>query len=59
MEFAARDPLLDFVDVFTPMIGQDGLPIPDLFVEDGIHMTPKGYEIWTRLIEPYLRRYMD
>ena len=58
MEFAARDPLLDYVDVFTPMLNAQGEPIPELFVEDGIHMTPAGYEIWTSVIEPYVRQYV-
>ena len=33
------------VDVGTAMLGADGLPIPELFVGDGLHMTPAGYDI--------------
>ena len=52
---AASDPRLAYVDVFTPMIGPDGKPIPEHFVEDGLHMTPAGYRVWTTALTPFLR----
>ena len=48
------DPYLTYVDVATPMLGPDGKPIPELFVSDNLHMTPKGYEIWTSVVRPIL-----
>jgi lysophospholipase L1-like esterase len=48
------------VDVASPMLGGDGRPKPELFVEDGLHMTPAGYDIWTAVVsqalEPITRR---
>ena len=44
--YASTDARVDFVDVGTAMLGADGLPIPELFVRDGLHMTPAGYDIW-------------
>ena len=41
---------LDFIDVFTPMLGNDGKPRPDLFVADKLHMNETGYKVWTLLI---------
>jgi lysophospholipase L1-like esterase len=41
---------LGFADIWDPMLGEDGKPRPELFLEDGLHMTPKGYEIWTRIV---------
>jgi lysophospholipase L1-like esterase len=43
-----------FVDVDAPMIGADGKPRPELFVEDGLHMTPEGYVLWASLVRPHL-----
>jgi len=43
-----------YVDVGTDMLGPDGQPIPELFIQDGLHMTPAGYEIWTRIVTPVL-----
>ena len=39
-DFARRDSLQLFVDVFTPMLGSNGHPRPELFQSDSLHMTP-------------------
>jgi len=44
----------EFVDVWKPMLGDDGMPRADLFVKDNLHMNESGYSIWNRLIEPFL-----
>jgi lysophospholipase L1-like esterase len=48
--FSSSRPRLHFIDVAPPMLGADGRPRPELFVEDGLHMTPAGYEIWNGLV---------
>ena len=50
----ARDPRASFVDVFTPMLGADGLPRPELYVADALHMSPAGYALWRERIGPAL-----
>jgi lysophospholipase L1-like esterase len=50
-----KDPRLDYIDVFTPMMAEDGHPKPGIFVQDRLHMNEKGYAIWTRVIRPYLK----
>lgn len=47
---AARDPRLHFVDISRGMLGSDGRPMPHLFIADGLHMTPAGYDVWTPLV---------
>lgn len=49
-----RDDRLGFVDVDGPMIGWDGKPRPDLFAQDGLHLSPKGYALWNVLVTPFL-----
>jgi lysophospholipase L1-like esterase len=51
----ARDPKARYVDVFTPMLGADGRPRPELYLADRLHMTPAGYAIWRRQLAPALR----
>jgi len=46
-----------FIDVFTPMLNQDGGPKPDLFIQDGLHLNEKGYALWTSIIGPVLDKY--
>lgn len=53
-DYAATDERLGFVDVDGPMLGWDEKPRKDLFVADGLHMTAKGYDVWTALVRPFL-----
>ena len=48
--YAQMDPRVDFVDIGTAMLGANGLPIPELFVDDGLHMTSAGYDIWDEIV---------
>ena len=43
-----------FVDVFQKMLLPNGKPMPDIFVEDELHMNEKGYYIWAKEIAPHL-----
>jgi len=45
---------MDFVDVFPLMIGANGLPLPDIYVSDQLHMNAKGYAIWKAAVAPIL-----
>ena len=53
-EFCEGDDRLGFIDTDGPMLGWDETPRKDLFVGDGLHLTPKGYELWTVLVRPFL-----
>ena len=44
----ADDPLMEYIDIASPMLGPDGLPLAEIFLEDKLHMNRRGYEIWTR-----------
>jgi lysophospholipase L1-like esterase len=50
----ARDRLATYIDVFTPMLGPEGQPRPELFGSDSLHMTRAGYQLWRSLLEPLL-----
>lgn len=43
-----------FIDVYHAMLNEHGEPMPDIFLEDKLHMNKKGYAIWQKLIEPHL-----
>lgn len=47
---------VEYVDVATPMFGGQEKPPRDLFVEDGLHPTPKCYALWTSILKPILMR---
>lgn len=54
-EFTERDGRLNYVDIDTPMIGEDGKPRKALFLKDGLHLNAEGYKLWTSLVMPYLQ----
>jgi lysophospholipase L1-like esterase len=37
------------------MLGDDGTPRKDLFIDDGLHLNGKGYELWTQVVGEALR----
>ena len=49
-----QDERLAYVDVDRPMIGADGKPRPELFVKDGLHLSPAGYKLWASLVRPHI-----
>lgn len=51
---AARLHNVQFIDVATPMLGADGQPRPELFLEDRLHMKPAGYALWRGIVASYL-----
>jgi lysophospholipase L1-like esterase len=53
---AKEDPYLEYINVWDLMLNEDGTRMPDLYVEDGLHMNTKGYEIWTQLVRESLNK---
>ncbi len=45
---------VQFADVWSPMLKSDGSLKKDIFIEDGLHMNKKGYDLWIKVIEPLL-----
>lgn len=40
-----------YIDIFSEMLRSDGEPDQSLFLEDGLHVSPKGYLIWKKLLQ--------
>lgn len=45
---------LHFIEVSESMLDEQGQPIEALYLEDGLHMSPAGYDLWTSIVEPRL-----
>ena len=52
--YCNRKKQVEFVNVWTPMCDRSGNVLPDLFIEDGLHMNKKGYDIWGETIRGFL-----
>ena len=46
---------VDYIDIFTPMLDTKGQPDEALFIDDRLHMNAAGYDIWQRMIAPYVK----
>jgi lysophospholipase L1-like esterase len=54
-EFLSTQPHADYISCWDAMLGLDERPDPSIFGPDMLHMNPKGYAIWTRLLGPRLK----
>ncbi|ABU57838.1 lipolytic protein G-D-S-L family [Roseiflexus castenholzii DSM 13941] len=43
-----------YIDVYTSMLGPDGRPRAELFDADGLHLSARGYQVWTHILRPYV-----
>jgi lysophospholipase L1-like esterase len=55
-EFLDTQRRTKYIDVYSLMLTADGKPNAELFIEDQLHMNAKGYAIWKKAIEPYLKK---
>ena len=53
----SKNKRLDYIDIWQPMLGENGKPRPDLFLGDGLHLNAKGYALWTSIVKPYLVKH--
>ncbi len=54
--FLKERPRAHFINVFPKMLGSDGLPRPEIFSADKLHMNSEGYVLWRDIVGPYLPR---
>lgn len=54
--FAADHGYVTYLDTATPMLGSDGKPRPEIFLDDGLHMNDVGYQIWNEVLGRHLAR---
>ncbi len=53
-KFLKKQPNADYVDIWTKMLDKKGQPMPDIFLDDQLHMKPDGYAIWQKAIKSHL-----
>jgi lysophospholipase L1-like esterase len=53
--FMKKEANAEFIDVTKAMQDANGNVRKDIFVEDMLHFKPEGYQIWKKVIYPYLK----
>jgi len=54
-ERARRGDNLDFIDIYSLMLGPEGQPRSDLYGPDRLHLNAAGYALWRAAIAAHLR----
>ncbi len=49
-EITEKSDKVHYIDIATPMLGEDGTPKKEIFGGDNLHMNLNGYKIWTDVI---------
>ena len=44
-----------YIDIFYPMLDEGGNIKEEIFLDDRLHMNAKGYQIWQKVMAPYLK----
>ena len=45
-----------YLSIFDNMLGMNGLPMADLFEQDGLHLSQKGYNLWNEILMKHLKQ---
>jgi lysophospholipase L1-like esterase len=55
-DFSDKDRRLFYFDSAAPLLESDGMPDDAFFLKDQLHLNDKGYEAWTKLIRPVIKK---
>jgi lysophospholipase L1-like esterase len=53
-QFSEGNPNFFYIDTASPMLNDTGEPNPDLFQDDNLHLNDQGYQLWSKILLPYL-----
>ncbi len=53
-DFVRQKPWLKYVETYDLPLGADGQPRPELYVADGLHFSPAGYQLLAERVRPYV-----
>ena len=50
-----RDTRVEFLDVYKLFVNRAGRPVKDYLLDDGVHLSDKGYAVWSKALEEIIR----
>ncbi|WP_418263008.1 GDSL-type esterase/lipase family protein [Flavobacterium faecale] len=50
-KLTTKDPNFHFIDIYDLMLDKEGNPNPDYYIEDGLHLSAAGYQLWTEVLK--------
>jgi hypothetical protein len=52
-------PFVDYLDLYSSMLTFNGVPNPDFYVSDGLHLSKNGYQLWKRVVLTHISSKYD
>lgn len=53
-QYAHETENIDFINIWDPMLDNDGKPVDANYLDDLLHLNANGYKIWQKAISPFL-----
>lgn len=47
---------VEYLDVFSLFVDANGKPIKDYLLDDDVHLSDKGYDVWAKAVEGFLNK---
>ena len=54
-DYSRHTPNLDYIDIYSKMLDEQGRPRAELFQPDALHLNAQGYALWRTVIADHLR----
>lgn len=53
----AESARVEYIDIYDLFVDGRGKPIKEYLLDDGVHLSNKGYSVWSRVIEEKINSY--
>lgn len=53
-QWTEKQKRVKFADVWSALVDSEGNVLPDIFIEDGLHLNEKGYVLWADVIRKFI-----
>jgi lysophospholipase L1-like esterase len=53
--FSMTNKNVKYIDVWNPLLDENGIPKKEIFISDSLHINKIGYDIWAKKISEYIR----
>jgi len=55
---AAREFHTEYLDLYYLFVDHEGSPITEYLLEDGVHLSPRGYETWAKAVADFISTHL-
>ncbi len=42
---------VEYIDLYSRFVDEEGMPVREYFLDDGVHLSDRGYEVWAGVLE--------